>query len=114
MMPKNLVTLAHDLRPERSRSRFLPIAAIFVFSLALAPLLRESVLVCYSQWCEIMGKSFDVRTPILDSIQDRFQAARDGLWDSITPCFNRVPWDLKVVLCVAVVVMSLAMVMLRR
>ncbi len=52
-------------------------------------------------------------TPTLDAIGERVAAVREDLWYHVSSRFNRVPWNPRVVLPIAVVVMLLAMVMLR-
>jgi hypothetical protein len=112
-MSKKTITLAPDLKPDRRKSRLLPIACIFVLASLMAPLVMEAVAVCYSQWSEVMGTSARVRTPIMDSIEERIQSVREDLWYAVSSRFQRVPWNPKVVLPIAAVIMALAMVMLR-
>jgi hypothetical protein len=112
-MPKNTISLAYDLTSKPRRFRVLPIAVLLFLGLALSPVLSEEVLLCYAQWCEIIDKPVVVRTPILDSCYDRFQTARNDLWNEIMPIFQRVPWNPQVVIVVGVLVMALSMVLLR-
>ena len=67
-----------------------------------------------ANWKEFMGVSANVRTPVLDGIQDRLHDLSDTFWGEITPWFRRLPWDPKMVLPAAAVVMAMAMLMLRR
>jgi hypothetical protein len=112
-MAKNPIPLAPDLRPDRRRSRLLPIAAIFVLLPPIAPVFLEAVLLCYAQWSEILGTPVVVRTPILNSIAERIDDVRQDLGFRVSSCFERVPWSPKVVLPLIAVVMAIAMVMLR-
>jgi hypothetical protein len=112
-MAKNPILLTVDLRPERRRSKVLPIASIFVLASLLTPLVIEVVALCHAQWCEVLGTSVTARTPTLDSIGDRIQEVREECWSCISSRFQRVPWNPRVVLPVLVVVMALGMVMLR-
>ena len=112
-MAKNTLPLAPDLRPDRPRSRLLPIASIFVLAPVLAPLLMEAVSLCYGQWCEILGTPVTVRTPILNAIIDRIESVREDLWYKVSSRFQRVPWNPRVVLPIIALVMVVAMVMLR-
>src|SRR5436190_6756673 len=112
-MSKKTIPLAPDLKPERRRSKLLPIASILVLAPLLAPLVVEAVAVCYAQWSEVMGTSARVRTPIMDSIEERIQSVREDLWCAVSSRFQRVPWNPKIVLPIAAVIMALAMMMLR-
>ena len=112
-MPKNPITLAPDLRPDGRRSKLVPIASIFVLAPLLAPLFLEVAGLCYAQWCAALGTSAQVRTPILDSIQEGIETVRDDFWSVLSARFQRVPWNPKVVLPVAAVIMAVSMVMLR-
>jgi hypothetical protein len=111
-MPKNPITLAPDLRPDRRR-KALPIVSIFVLAPLIAPLVMEAAALCYAQWCTALGTQAEVRTPIIDSIQEGIESVRDDLWSVLSARFQRVPWSPKVVLPVAAVIMAVAMVMLR-
>src|SRR5579883_285800 len=110
-MPKNPITLAPDLRPNRRRSKVLPIASIFVVAPLLIPLLLETAALCYGQWCMVFGTSAPPRTPMLDSIHERIESARDELWSAASARFQRVPWNPKVVLTIAAVITTLGMLM---
>ncbi len=112
-MVKNPITLAPDIRPDRPRRRVLPIISIFVVAPLLAPVIMDVVALCYGQWCEMLGTPVDVRTPTLDAIGERVDAVREDLWYHVSSRFQRVPWNPRIVLPIAVAVMLLAMVMLR-
>jgi hypothetical protein len=91
----------------------MPIASIFVLAPLIAPLVMEAVGLCYAQWCTTFGTSAEVRTPIIDSIQEGIESVRDDLWSALSARFQRVPWNPKVVLPIAAVIMAVGMVMLR-
>lgn len=112
-MPKQTVTLAPDIRPDRRRSRMLPIASLFVTVPLLAPVFIDAVALCYAQWSELLGTPVAVRTPTLDAIDERLTEIRQDLWMRVSSRFHRVPWNPYVVLAVAVVLMSLGSLMLR-
>jgi hypothetical protein len=112
-MPKNAITLAPDLKPDRPRRKLLPILSLCVTIALLAPILRDAVVLCYGQWREILGTPTDVRTPALDAIGERADEVREDIWYHISSRFQRVPWNPRVVLPLAVVVMLVAMGMLR-
>jgi hypothetical protein len=112
-MPKNPITLAPDILPDRPRRKLLPILSLFVTIPLLAPIVRDAVALCYGGWREVMGTPTDVRTPTFDAIGERIGEVREDLRYHVTSRFQRVPWNPWVVLPTAVVVMLLAMVMLR-
>ncbi len=112
-MAKNPIPLAPDIKADRPRYRVLPIISIFVVAPVLAPLFMEAVLLCYGQWCEILGRPVTIRTPMLTALSDRIDSVRQDLCYTISSRFQRVPWNPKVVVPVIALVMLLAMVMLR-
>lgn len=112
-MSKTPITLAPDIQPELPRRRLLPILSIVVTAPLLAPVIMDGVALCYGRWREVLGSPTDVRTPTFDAIGERIDAVREDLWYHVSSRFNRVPWNPRVVLSIAVVVMIVAMVMLR-
>ena len=113
-MRKLAYQLGDSLQPEPRRSRLPLILVGLILLIGLAPLLLEGGSLCLANWKEFMGVSADVRTPVLDEIQDRLHDLRDTFWGEITPWFRRLPWDPQMVLPAAAVVMAIAMLMLRR
>jgi hypothetical protein len=112
-MSKQLITLAPDLRPDRHRRKWLPIASLFVAIPLLAPIVMDTLALGYGQWREMLGTPITVRTPTLDAIAERVAEVREDARYHIGSHFNRVPWNPRVVLPVAVLVMIVAMMMLR-
>lgn len=112
-MSKQVIVLAPDLLPDRPRRRFLPIVSLVVAVPLLVPIISDAASLCYGQWREMLGDPIPVRTPTFDAIGERAAAVRQELHYHLSSRFHRVPWDPRVVLGVAVVVMVLAMVMLR-
>ncbi len=112
-MAKNTLPLAPDLKPDRTRSKLLPIASIFVLAPLLTPLIIELVWLCYGQWCEILGNPVAIQTPILSAMGERIESARQDIWYHISSRFQRVPWNPKVVVPIIALVMIVAMLMLR-
>jgi hypothetical protein len=112
-MIKNPLTLAPDIRPDRTRRKVLPIISIFVVAPMLVPILMDVVAIGYGQWCAMMDIPSAVRTPTLDAIGERVEAVREECWYHISSRFQRVPWNPRVVMPIAVAVMIVAMVMLR-
>jgi hypothetical protein len=103
-----------DLQADRPRSRLPRIAAGLILLVAVGPLALEGGSLCVANWKEFMGVSSNVRTPVLDEIQERLHDLSDTFWLEITPWFRRLPWDPKVVLPTGGIVMAIAMLMLRR
>jgi hypothetical protein len=112
-MAKNPITLAPDLKPDLPRRGVRPVLSLFVAAPLLAPIVMDAVVLCYGQWREILGTPVTVRTPTLDAIGERIGPIREDLWYHISSRFHRVPWNPRVVMSIALVVMILAMVMLR-
>ena len=100
-MFKQAIPIAYEIKPTRSRSIRPWIIAIFAAGVFLVPLAAEGAAICYAQWCELMGQSTDVRTPIIDSIGSGIQNARDLLAESIGPTLQRTIRDPTVALPVA-------------
>ena len=113
-MRKLAFQLGDSLQEERRRSRLPLIVVGLILLVGLGPLALEGGAICMANWKEYMGVSADVRTPVLDGIQDRMHDLSDTFWIEITPWFRRLPWDPKMVLPAASVVMVVAMLMLRR
>jgi hypothetical protein len=103
-----------NVQEERRRSK-LPLILLVVFLvIGLAPLALEGGAICLANWKEFMGVSAEVRTPLLDSVQERLDSMKDTFWNEITPFFRHPPWDPKMVLPASALVMAAAMLMLRR
>jgi len=103
-------SLQADRRPSR-----LPLILIgMILLVGLGPLALEGGSLCVASWKEFMGVSSNVRTPVLDGIQERMHDLSDSFWIEITPWFRRLPWDPKMVLPTAGIVMAISMLMLRR
>ncbi len=112
-MAKNPITLAPDLKPESPRRRLLPLLALVVTIALSIPILRDAVVVCYGQWREMLGTPTAVKTPTFDAIGEQVGEVREDVWYHISNRLNRVPWNPRVVLPVAAVVMLLAILMIR-
>jgi hypothetical protein len=112
-MRKLAMQLGEDIQEQQPRSR-LPAVLMVLTLLALAPLALEGASLCISSWKEYMGISATVRTPVLDALAGGLETARDSCRDQFGSVFRRIPWDPKMVLTAAAVVMGVAMLMLRR
>ncbi len=112
-MVKNPIPLAPDVCREPRRRRLIPIISLFVAATMVAPVFVDAVALCYAQWCEMLGTPVSVRTPTLDAIGERVESVRSECWYHVSSRFQRVPWNPRVVLPIAIVVMAVAMIMLR-
>ena len=98
-------------RPHAMRLRTVLLAGVV---LVLVPLAAEAALRCYAQWCEVMGSSAEVQTPIIDSIGEGIQTARDSLAEDLGPTWHAATHDPYVALPVATVLIVVAMAWLKR
>ena len=112
-MTKTPLQIDPDLRPDRRAAKLLLMASMVLLGLGLAPVVLETVSLCYAQWREVLDRPVDVRTPLLDSIQDQIETTRIDLWSTASSRFQRVPWNPKVVLAIGGVIMGIGIVMLR-
>jgi hypothetical protein len=113
-MFKPSIMLADKIEPTPSpplRVRIVFLIAALVF---LLPLAVEAASICFGQWCEVMGQSSEVRTPIIDSIGEGLRDTRDSLAETIGPPVHRLTHDPGVALPVASAFILLAMTLLRR
>jgi hypothetical protein len=113
-MSKSHIPLALDIRPARSRPGLARIVPVFVAGILLGPLALEGVLCCYAQWCEVIGKSTDVNTPILDTIAQGHQNGREWLGEQVAPTLHRVLREPKIALPVSSILIVVAIALLRR
>jgi hypothetical protein len=113
-MSKSHVPLALDIRPARSSPRLARILPIFVVGVLLGPLALEGILCCYAQWCEVMGESTEVNTPILDALVQGHHNGREWLGDRVAPTFHRVFREPKIALPVSSILIVVAIALLRR
>jgi hypothetical protein len=113
-MRKLAMQLGHDVEAERRKSKVPLYLFIAFLTIGLGPLALEGTSICLSNWKEVMGVSSKVRTPMLDNAQAGIDNMKDMFWNEVSPYFRRMPWDPKMVLPAAGVVMAVAMLMLRR
>jgi hypothetical protein len=113
-MFKQAIPIAYEIKPTRSNSTLSWIISIILAAIFLVPLATEGMVICYAQWCELMGKSTAVQTPFIDSMGSGLEIARDLLAERVAPALQRVVRDPTVALPVATVLLVLAMAMLRR
>jgi hypothetical protein len=113
-MRKLAMQLGHDVEAEHRKSKVPLYLFIGFLTIGLGPLALEGASICLSNWKEVMGVASNVRTPMLDNAQASIDKMKDMFWDEVSPFFRRMPWDPKMVLPAAGVVMAVAMLMLRR
>jgi hypothetical protein len=111
-MHKFPIPIAHD-PPAPKQTRLRRAAAMIVLGLGVAPLLGEGAAMCYTQWCQVVGKNASAQTPVFDSLNNGINAAHQSFWDALTPLFRRLPWNPRIVFAVAIIAMVLGMMMLR-
>jgi hypothetical protein len=113
-MRKAVFQLDHEIHEERPRSR-LPLILLALFLLVgLGPLALEGGAICVANWKEFMGVSAEARTPMLDRVQDSLHDLSESCNQQFRTWFRVLPWEPRMVLAVAGVIMALAMLMLRR
>jgi hypothetical protein len=112
-MYKFPIPIAHDIRPVPSRWRLLRSSAIVLLGISLAPLISEGSAICYAQWCQVLGRNAEAKTPLLDSLHEGLESGHRSFWAAISPYFQRLPWSPKLVLFVGVILMILGMLMLK-
>ena len=88
-MPKNLIPLAHNIRPTRPTSRRSRVVCILVVTVVLVPIIVEGAVVMYSQWSEAMGRSTQVYTPITTAVTAGLENARESVWDPVSTSIAR-------------------------
>ena len=113
-MRKLAFQVGEDIQEARPRSKLPLIFMGFFLFTGLSPLALEGASLCLSNWKEYMGVRAEVRTPVLDNIQACVEDTREFFWYKITPYFRGLPWDPKMVLPAASLVMVVAMLLLRR
>jgi hypothetical protein len=113
-MPKNPLPIAYDIKPARPPSKLARITFMILVFVVLAPLVMEGAVTCYAQWCDVMGRSTEVKTPIINWIGRGLGDVHDQLADRIGPTFHSSVRDPKVALPVAGFLILAAMMMLKR
>jgi hypothetical protein len=113
-MRKLAFQLGPDIQEEKRRSRLPLVFVALLLLIGLGPLALEGGAICLAKWKEVMGVSANVRTPVLDELQERLHDLSDTFWLQVTPWFRRLPWEPKMVLPAAAIVMAAAMLLLRR
>jgi hypothetical protein len=112
-MHKFPIPIAHDVHRSKSRWSLLRNTALFVIGIGLAPLLAEGFSICFAQWSQVMGRNAEATTPLLDSLHEGLESGHQSFWATISPCFQRVPWNHRLVLAVGVICVIIGMMMLK-
>ncbi len=113
-MFKPSIMLVDQIEPRRSSAVRLRYAFLLAVIVVLVPLAVEAASICYSQWCEVLGRASDVRTPVIDSIGQGLLDARESLAESFGPTWHSAIRDPSIALPVCSVLIVAAMTMLRR
>jgi len=106
--------LGSEMEVEHHRSKWPSVLMALILLVGLGPPALEGIALGVGAWKEFLGVSGNVKTPVLDGVQDTLNDVRGIFWSQITPWFRSMPWDPKMVLPIAAVVMVTAMLMLRR
>ena len=77
--------LGSEMEVERHRSKWPSVLMALILLVGLGPLALEGIAVCVGTWKEFLGVSGNVKTPVLDGVQDSLNDARDIFWSQITP-----------------------------
>jgi hypothetical protein len=112
-MFKAQVSLAHDIRPTRPK-RTLRWTLFIMAGVLCCPLVLEAAVCCYGQWCEVIGKSVEVSTPITDTFVKGLGNVHEWLGEEIAPSFHRLFREPKLALPVSVMLIVIGIAMLRR
>lgn len=113
-MFKPAIMLVDEIEPPRLTPIRLRMVLLIALGVCLIPLAVEAAAICYSQWCEVMGRANDVRTPYIDAIRQGFADARESLAEHVGPPWNAGIQNPSIALPVSSVLIIVAMAMLRR
>jgi hypothetical protein len=113
-MSKYPIPIAHDIRPARPKRKLPRVVRLLAFCLLIGPIAAEAAVLCYAQWCDVVGRRLTVHTPIIDWLGDCLQNAHGLYFDEIAPGFHQSARDPSIALPLAVVFLFLAMLMLKR
>jgi hypothetical protein len=113
-MFKTSIMLADEIEPPRSQPMRPRRIFLIALGLFLVPLAVETAAICYSQWCEVLGRASELRTPIIDSITQGLGDAHDSLADCVGPRWHAAIRNPSIALPVSSVLVVLAIAMLRR
>jgi len=114
-MQKLAYQLGDDLISDAPpRPRWAKIVLIALLVAGLVPLGLDGMSICLGHWKEYLGMRSEITTPTLDRVAECLHDLDTALWAKVAPWFYSLPWEPGVVLPVAIIVMALAMLMLRR
>jgi hypothetical protein len=112
-MPKLRLEIAHDVHARKRSARRIRLAALLLAGALMGPVLLEGGSLCLSQWHEVIGKSYEVRTPILDAIGKKIERVREDSWELIEPHVEDIHWNAAAVFPILAGLMIIAMVLLK-
>jgi hypothetical protein len=113
-MFKQALLFDHEVKPTRSKSIVPRLISVLAACIFLVPLAAEGAAMCYAQWSGILGKTTEVRTPIVDTMGSGLQRVRELLAVSRWAPFERAIHDPTVALPIASLFLVVAMAILRR
>ena len=106
--------LGSEVEVLHHRSKWPLVLIVLILLAGLGPLALEGSALLVGTWKEFLGVNCNVKTPLLDSLQDNLNDMNGEVMREVRHWFSSMPWDPKLVLPTAAVVMVLAMLMLRR
>ena len=113
-MFKPSIMLVEKIESPHARPLRLRMVLLIALGIFLVPLVVEAAAICYSQWCEVMGRSSEVRTPLINAIGEGLVRAENRWPRRIGPTWDSAVYDPSIALPVSSVLIILAMAMLRR
>lgn len=112
-MYKTSVMLADAVEPIPARTMRLRTVILVVVGIFLIPLAMEGALVCYGQWCVVLGTPAEVQTPVMHLIGQGVDGARESLSQEYGPAWREATREPYYVLPLATICIVAAMVMLK-
>jgi hypothetical protein len=113
-MAKNPIPIAYDEIMSRPKSSPWRIGLICLLAIIIVPIVVEGGALSYGQWCSITGRSNRVSTPILDTVSNAFHETRSVVEDVFSPSFARLFREPGVAIPVALVLIGIGMMLLKR
>jgi hypothetical protein len=113
-MAKNPIQIAFDDITSRPKSSPRRIGMMCLLAIIIVPIVVESAALSYGQWCSITGRSTRVSTPIMDTVSNAFHETSSVVEDVFSPSFARVFREPGVAIPVALVLIGIGMMLMKR